>query len=107
MVDWSALPVDVLGLILMKLDFVEEMVYFSAVCSSWHCAYSMFKNNWTKNMPWLMLPENTKDNPNSLRKLFCPTKQNKVVTNSSSPKLLGLDVGVPPVVVGLSCLTLT
>ncbi|XP_056691712.1 uncharacterized protein [Spinacia oleracea] len=30
---------------------------------------------WNKSMPLLMLPENTKDNPNFSRNIFCPNNQ--------------------------------
>ncbi|KNA19124.1 hypothetical protein SOVF_064610 [Spinacia oleracea] len=73
--DWSPLPVDILGEILLKLESPQDIIYFSMVCSSWHYAYSYYKKKWNKSMPWLMLPENTKDNPNFLRKIFCANNQ--------------------------------
>ncbi|XP_056692532.1 F-box protein SKIP23 isoform X2 [Spinacia oleracea] len=73
--DWSALPVDILGEIVLKLESPQDIIYFSAVCSSWHYAYFYYKKKWNKSMPLLMLPENTTDNPNFFRNIFCPNNQ--------------------------------
>ncbi|KNA20942.1 hypothetical protein SOVF_048040 [Spinacia oleracea] len=77
MADWSILPSDILCEIALKLDAVEDLVDFSAVCSSWYCVYTMIKKKWTAKMPWLMLAENTEeeDNPNYIRKTFCHMRE--------------------------------
>ncbi|KNA15995.1 hypothetical protein SOVF_093250 [Spinacia oleracea] len=77
MADWSKLTTDVLCEIALKLDAVEDLVDFSAVCSSWYCVYTMIKKKWTAKMPWLMLAENTEeeDNPNYIRKTFCHMRE--------------------------------
>ncbi|XP_021769496.1 F-box protein At1g10110-like [Chenopodium quinoa] len=75
MVNWSDLPVDVLREIVLKLDSAQDLVFFSAVCGPWKYAYSTAKNNWTRTMPWLMVPENAQNSPNYPRILYCPNKQ--------------------------------
>lgn len=41
--DWCALPDEILGEMMLKLGSAEDIIYFSAVCRSWLCVYSMVK----------------------------------------------------------------
>ncbi|KAK9670063.1 hypothetical protein RND81_13G174400 [Saponaria officinalis] len=69
---WSLLPLDIIGDIALKLETFEDFIRFSAVCRSWNQASSLIKHQWSAKspLPWLLLPENTHDNPNCVRKCF-------------------------------------
>ncbi|XP_074289492.1 F-box protein At2g05970-like [Silene latifolia] len=70
--DWSALPMDLLTTVAFKLEFFEDFICFSAVCRSWNHASSTIKHQWraTSVVPWLLLAENNKDNPDCVCKIF-------------------------------------
>ncbi|XP_074289807.1 F-box protein At2g17036-like [Silene latifolia] len=72
-VDWSTLPLDLLGDIAMKLETLEDFIYFSAVCTSWKRVSSLIKHQWKPTVPWLLLAENTSNNPHCVRKIFSPS----------------------------------
>ncbi|XP_074289465.1 F-box protein SKIP23-like [Silene latifolia] len=73
-VDWSTLPLDLLGHIAMKLETIEDFIYFSAVCPSWNHVSSLIKHQWRPiPVPWLLLSENTSNNPHCVRKIFNPS----------------------------------
>ncbi|XP_074289475.1 F-box protein At2g17036-like [Silene latifolia] len=71
-VDWFTLPLDLLSFIVLKLETFEDFINFSAVCRCWNHASSSVKQQWSAkpNVPWLLLAENNKDNPNCVRKIF-------------------------------------
>uniref|UniRef100_A0A803N1Y5 UBP8/5-like ubiquitin-like domain-containing protein n=1 Tax=Chenopodium quinoa TaxID=63459 RepID=A0A803N1Y5_CHEQI len=54
MADWSMLPEKILGKIPLKLDSIEDFVYFS-----WNLVFAMVKLNWSRAIkpttPWLLL----------------------------------------------------
>ncbi|XP_074289461.1 F-box protein SKIP23-like [Silene latifolia] len=87
--NWSSLPLDLLAFIAFKLISLEDFIYFSAVCRSWNCASSSIKHQWrpTTPLPWLLLAENTKDNPNCARKIF--NLNNNKCYNSNLPETFG------------------
>ncbi|XP_074289411.1 F-box protein SKIP23-like [Silene latifolia] len=69
--DWCTTPLDLLAAISMKLETIQDFIYFSLVCRWWNHAASSIKNNWRATpTPWLLLAENNKQNPNCLRKIF-------------------------------------
>ncbi|KAK9741309.1 hypothetical protein RND81_03G096800 [Saponaria officinalis] len=69
--EWSLLPLDLLAIIALKSETFEDFYYFSAVCRSWNHAWSSIKHQWRATpVPWLLLAENTNDNPNHLRNIF-------------------------------------
>ncbi|XP_021739452.1 uncharacterized protein LOC110705827 [Chenopodium quinoa] len=79
---WSMLPKDILGIIALKLDSIEDLVYFSAVCHSWNHAFNMVKLEWSRvdkpTTPWLLLGEPTnKNNDDGCRKILSIEKNNK------------------------------
>ncbi|XP_074297020.1 putative F-box protein At4g17565 [Silene latifolia] len=67
--NWSELEYNLLGEIVLKLDVIEEFVYFSIVCRSWNRASSLVKPMWKPSMPCLLLAENCHKNPAFLRKV--------------------------------------
>ncbi|KAK9670060.1 hypothetical protein RND81_13G174100 [Saponaria officinalis] len=69
---WSLPPLDVIGDIALKLETFEDFIRFSAVCRSWNQASSLIKHQWSAKspLPWLLLPENSHENPNCVRKCF-------------------------------------
>ncbi|XP_074289803.1 putative F-box protein At2g33190 [Silene latifolia] len=71
--DWSTLPLDLLGAIAMKLETLDDFIYFSAVCHSWNRVSSLIKHQWRPTVPWLLLAENTSNNPHCVRKIFNPS----------------------------------
>ncbi|XP_074287111.1 putative F-box protein At4g22660 isoform X2 [Silene latifolia] len=73
-VDWSTLPLDLLGDIAMRLETIEDFIYFSAVCQSWNRVSYLIKHQWRPiPIPWLLLSENTSNNPHCVRKIFNPS----------------------------------
>ncbi|KAK9742231.1 hypothetical protein RND81_03G157300 [Saponaria officinalis] len=69
--DWSSLPIDLLSAIALELETVEGLIYFSAVCRSWNHASSSIKHLWEgDSVPWLLLAEKNKENPDCIRKIF-------------------------------------
>ncbi|KAK9740558.1 hypothetical protein RND81_03G044500 [Saponaria officinalis] len=70
--DWSLLPFDIVASIALTLETFEDFIRFSAVCRTWNRASSLIKHQWraTPSVPWLLLAENTNENPNCVRKLF-------------------------------------
>ncbi|KAK9741517.1 hypothetical protein RND81_03G111700 [Saponaria officinalis] len=70
--DWSLLPADIIISIALNLNAFEDFICFSLVCRSWNRASSLIKHQWRAKSPvsWLLLAENTNENPNCLRKLF-------------------------------------
>ncbi|XP_074290255.1 F-box/kelch-repeat protein At1g57790-like [Silene latifolia] len=69
--DWSTLPLDLVGNIAFKMESFEDFIYFSAVCRSWNCAWSSIKHLWrAPSLPWLLVAENTQDNPNYIQNIF-------------------------------------
>ncbi|XP_074289467.1 F-box protein At2g05970-like [Silene latifolia] len=70
--DWSMLPLDVVGVIALKLQTFEDFIKFSVACRWWNRASSSVKHQWKAKpvVPWLLLAENTKDNPDCVRKIF-------------------------------------
>ncbi|XP_074268226.1 F-box protein KIB4-like [Silene latifolia] len=87
--DWSSLPLDVLSIIALKLESFEEFFYFSVVCRWWNRASSSIKHGWRARptVPWLLLAENTKENPNCIRKIF--NLNNTKCYNLSLPQTFG------------------
>ncbi|XP_074289442.1 F-box protein SKIP23-like [Silene latifolia] len=86
--DWSTLPLDLLGDIAMKMDTIDDYIYFSAVCRSWNRASSLIKEQWKPiRMPWLLLAENTSNNPHCVRKIFNPS--NNKCYKLNLPETLG------------------
>ncbi|XP_074287087.1 F-box protein At2g17036-like isoform X1 [Silene latifolia] len=71
--DWSTLPLDLLGAIAMKLETLDDFIYFSAVCHTWNRVSSLIKHQWRSIVPWLLLAENTSYNPHCVRKIFNPS----------------------------------
>ncbi|KAK9668704.1 hypothetical protein RND81_13G079700 [Saponaria officinalis] len=68
---WTALPLDVLGAIAMKLEAIEDFIYFSAVCRTWNNVSTLIKHQWRPApVPWLLLAGNTHENPGCVRKVF-------------------------------------
>ncbi|XP_021760582.1 uncharacterized protein LOC110725409 [Chenopodium quinoa] len=57
MADWSMLPNDLLDAIALKLDSIEDLICFSAVCRSWNDVFIMVKRKWMPTTPWLLLAE--------------------------------------------------
>ncbi|XP_074287120.1 putative F-box protein At2g16290 [Silene latifolia] len=71
MASWTALPLDVLGAIAMKLETIEDFICFSAVCRYWNHVSTLIKHQWRPiPVPWLLLAENTHENPGCVRKIF-------------------------------------
>ncbi|XP_074289471.1 putative F-box protein At4g22170 [Silene latifolia] len=70
--DFSTLPLDLLGVIALKLETFEDFFKFSVVCRSWNSASSSAKHQWKAKpiVPWLLLAENNQNNPNCVRKIF-------------------------------------
>ncbi|XP_074289466.1 F-box protein At2g05970-like [Silene latifolia] len=69
--DWSTLPLDLLATIVLKLETFEDFIYFSAVCHWWNHVSSSTKHQWRAiPMPWLLLAENNKNNPDCVRKIL-------------------------------------
>ncbi|KAK9742139.1 hypothetical protein RND81_03G151000 [Saponaria officinalis] len=70
--NWSLLPDDIVADIALKSDSFEDFIQFSAVCQCWNRASSLIKHQWSAKspVPWLLLAENTRENPNCVRKLF-------------------------------------
>ncbi|XP_074289489.1 F-box protein At1g10110-like [Silene latifolia] len=86
--DWSAMTVDVLGVIALKLEAIEDFIYFSVVCRSWNSVATLIKNEWRAvPTPWLLLAENNTENPNCLRKVF--NLENKKCYEMSLPETFG------------------
>ncbi|XP_074289611.1 F-box/kelch-repeat protein KIB1-like [Silene latifolia] len=87
--DFSTLPLDVLGVIALKLETFEDFIKFSAVCRSWDLASSSIKHQWapTPVVPWLLLAENTQNNPNCVRKIF--NLSNNKCYNLNLPQTFG------------------
>ncbi|XP_074289396.1 F-box protein SKIP23-like [Silene latifolia] len=86
--DWSTLPLDPLGYIAIKLETLEDFIYFSVVCRSWNRVSSLIKHQWRPiPMPWLLLAENTSNNPYCVRKIFNPS--NNKCYRLNLPETLG------------------
>ncbi|XP_074289800.1 F-box protein SKIP23-like [Silene latifolia] len=86
--DWSTMPLDPLGYIAIKLETLEDFIYFSVVCRSWNRASSLIKDQWKPiRMPWLLLAENTSNNPDCVRKIFNPS--NNKCYKLNLPETLG------------------
>ncbi|XP_074289397.1 putative F-box protein At5g55150 [Silene latifolia] len=77
--NWSTLPLDLLTAVAFKLESFEDFIYFSLVCWSWNRASSSIKHLWRAKpvVPWLLLVENTKDNPDCVRKMLNIDNENK------------------------------
>ncbi|XP_074289808.1 F-box protein SKIP23-like [Silene latifolia] len=87
-VDWSTLPLDLLGDIAMRLEMIEDFIYFSAVCSTWKRVSSLIKHQWRPiPVPRLLLSENTSNNPHCVRKIFNPS--NNKCYNMNLPETFG------------------
>ncbi|XP_074289479.1 F-box protein SKIP23-like [Silene latifolia] len=63
--DFSMLPLDLLGVIALKIENFEDYIKFSVVCRSWNSASSSVKHQWKAKpiVPWLLLAENNQNNP--------------------------------------------
>ncbi|XP_074289460.1 F-box protein SKIP23-like [Silene latifolia] len=87
--NWSSMPLDILTFIAFKLESFDDFIYFSAVCRSWNCASSSIKHQWrpTTPLPWLLLAENTNDNPSCARKIL--NLNNNKCYNSNLPETFG------------------
>ncbi|XP_074289793.1 F-box protein At2g17036-like [Silene latifolia] len=70
--DWSTFPLELLEDVAFKLESFEDFIYFSTVCRSWNHASSSIKHLWRPKpvVPWLLLAENTNDNPHCVRKIY-------------------------------------
>ncbi|XP_074289801.1 putative F-box protein At5g55150 [Silene latifolia] len=77
--NWSTLPLDLLTAVAFNLESFEDFIYFSLVCRSWNRASSSIKHIWRAKpeVPWLLLVENTKDNPDCVRKMLNIDNENK------------------------------
>ncbi|XP_074289409.1 F-box protein At2g17036-like [Silene latifolia] len=77
--NWSTLPLDLLTAVAFKLESFEDFIYFSLVCWSWNHASSSIKHLWRPKpvVPWLLLAENTQDNPHCIRKILDINNENK------------------------------
>lgn len=69
MVDWSSLPVELLGLIAKQLRFAQDYVRFGAVCKSWRWVILQRDGSLCSLLPLLMLAEKEF---NDLREFCCP-----------------------------------
>ncbi|XP_074287139.1 F-box/kelch-repeat protein KIB1-like [Silene latifolia] len=71
-VDWSTLNLELVADIVLKVETFQDFINFSAVCRSWNRASSSIKHLWRAKpiAPWLLLAENTQDNPDCVRKIF-------------------------------------
>lgn len=69
MVDWSNLPLELLGLIARQLHFAQDYVRFGAVCKAWRLVILQKGSNSCSLLPWLMLAEKES---NDLRESYCP-----------------------------------
>ncbi|KAK9741942.1 hypothetical protein RND81_03G138800 [Saponaria officinalis] len=58
MADWSSLPLDLICDIALKLETLEDFIYFSVV------------GRVTPMVPWLLLAENTHEDQKSIRDIF-------------------------------------
>ncbi|XP_074289810.1 F-box protein SKIP23-like [Silene latifolia] len=87
--DFSMLPLDLLGVIALKLETFEDFFKFSAVCRSWNRASSSVKHQWTATpvVPWLLLAENNQDNPDCVRKIY--NLSNNKCYNLNLPETFG------------------
>ncbi|KAH0693474.1 hypothetical protein KY285_020571 [Solanum tuberosum] len=73
MPDWSKLQSDLLGVILSRMDLIEDYLNFSSVCKSWHSVAN--EHNFISNLPrapWLMLAEEDDgdEDDNTYRKFY-------------------------------------
>ncbi|XP_027084182.2 F-box protein At2g26160 [Coffea arabica] len=69
MVDWSSLPVELLGLIARQLRFAQDYVRFGAVCKSWRRVILQRDGTLCSLLPLLMLAEKEFSD---LREFCCP-----------------------------------
>ncbi|KAL2928467.1 hypothetical protein RDABS01_023221 [Bienertia sinuspersici] len=66
-VDWAELQEELLIRIIENhLVSMEDYLAFSGVCSSWHnatlcCSLAKLKQNWARQMPWLMLTDGNQE----------------------------------------------
>ncbi|KAK4721826.1 hypothetical protein R3W88_012059 [Solanum pinnatisectum] len=73
MPDWSKLQSDLLGVILSRMDLIEDYLNFSSVCKSWHSVAN--EHSFISNLPrapWLMLAEEDDgdEDDNTCRKFY-------------------------------------
>ncbi|TMW96882.1 hypothetical protein EJD97_006613 [Solanum chilense] len=73
MPDWSKLQSDLLGVILSRMDLIEDYLNFSSVCKSWHSVAK--EHRFISNLPrapWLMLAEEDDgdEDDNTCRKFY-------------------------------------
>ncbi|XP_074289474.1 F-box/kelch-repeat protein At1g57790-like [Silene latifolia] len=87
--DFSMLPLDLLGVIALKIENFEDYIKFSVVCRSWNSASSSVKHQWTAKpiVPWLLLAENNQDNPDCVRKIY--NLSNNKCYNLNLPETFG------------------
>ncbi|XP_074292732.1 putative F-box protein At3g25750 [Silene latifolia] len=69
---WSMLPRELVEEIILKIDWPEDVLRFSRVCRAWFDAFMRIRPKWTPANPWILLSENTHDNPECLRKAYNP-----------------------------------
>ncbi|XP_043687836.1 putative F-box protein At4g22180 [Telopea speciosissima] len=75
-VDWSELPMELLGSVLQRLPNVD-IIHFGAVCTSWHSAASDKSYSSAPQLPWLMLPYKAGHEGKETRK-FHNLSENKI-----------------------------
>ncbi|XP_021742850.1 uncharacterized protein LOC110708930 [Chenopodium quinoa] len=85
-VDWCTLPSDLLIAIALKLDSINDIIYFSAVCRSWNDVFTMVKKELNNSAtPWLLLAD-----PNP-KNAVCSGRSEIFEINS----IKGLELNIP------------
>lgn len=77
-VDWSDLPPELLETIAKKLNIHKDYVRFRAVCLAWRSATPRIPKHLPCQLPWLMLPRKTNQNPQSNTRNFFNVYDDKV-----------------------------
>ncbi|KAL7174395.1 hypothetical protein ACSBR2_033623 [Camellia fascicularis] len=91
--DWSRLPDDVIALIISRINTVEDLIVFSAVCQSWRSVAVKEYLIRRIQLPWLMLGENHSDETRGFFSIYTNKRYNVTLPNMSGRRCWGSRYG--------------
>ncbi|KAI3783296.1 hypothetical protein L1987_42373 [Smallanthus sonchifolius] len=77
-VNWSDLPPELHETIAKKLKIHKDYIHFRSVCLSWRNSTPQIPKHLPSQLPWLMLPRGTNQDPQSNLRSFLSISDNKI-----------------------------